>query len=174
MSVYMILDAEIHIDGYNFYRGDRNFALDKSKSKSNDVSEGGGCIIYYKSQLADKISLDECFKAPDSLAINMNTGSGKVKLCCIYRSQSLNIMQNHTLLTSVKNASDISNEHETIMFGDFNLPDVNWVTGSVIAPENSKNVILNNEMEFMNMFHKNGLNWLLTDEITRRRLVNGC
>ena len=49
---------------------------------------------------------------------------------------------------------------------------MSWLTGSVVGPLNTTNKILQAQRDYLNIIHNSGLAWLLTNEITRRRLVN--
>ena len=60
-----------------------------------------------------------------------------------------------------------------MVVGDFNLPDVSWETGNIKCSHLTKNDNLLNQMEYMELSNELGMKWFLTNEITRRRLVNG-
>ena len=164
-----ILDAELQISGYSFIRRDRNYDI---KDESSDtISLGGGSIIYYKNYI--NISVFECFdKAPDSIAISVLTSGGKICLACIYRSPSLSSKQNDNLLQCMDKICHEDNEFETVMIGDFNLPNVSWENGMVKAPIGTNNKVLTNQEKYVNLFNDKGMSWYFTDAITRRRIVN--
>ena len=163
-----ILDAELQISGYSFVRRDRNY--DINSDCSDIVSSGGGSMIYYKNYI--NINVVEFFdKAPDSLAISVSTSGGIVCLGCIYRSPSLSYSQNDKLLECINSICHESNEFETILIGDFNLPNVSWENGIVKTPKGSNNKVLGNQERYVNLFNDKGMSWYFTDEITRRRLV---
>ena len=92
---------------------------------------------------------------------------------CIYRSPNLSITLNKRLLSCIKDICKASNTYETIVVGDFNLPDVFWETGNIKCSHLTKNDNLLNQMEYMELFNELGMKWFLTNEITRRRIVNG-
>ena len=163
-----ILDAEIAIDGYMIFRKDRDFSINND-CRSDHTSNGGGSIIYVKCSVnASKV---DSFIAPDSVAVEIETSIGKVNLACIYRSQSLNVTQNNCMLQAMAHLSN-QNE-ESIIVGDFNLPNVSWVTGTVDAPWSTTNKSLVAQKKFMEFVHNNGLVWSISNEITRRRVVDG-
>ena len=164
-------DAELQIDGYAFYRGDRDFNLYNS-GIDNSVSDGGGSIIYYKNYIQAKEN-DICKNAPDSVAIDIDTRIGKVCIACIYRSTSLSTHYNSVLLNCINVICKETNDFETLLIGDFNLPDVSWENGNVNGVVSSENKFLNLQLEYMTLFNEKGLSWCLTNEITRRRMVNG-
>ena len=119
-----ILDAELQIDGYSFIRHDRNFQI-KIDDSNPSMSAGGGSIIYYRNYIS--VSVHDCFdNAPDSLAISIQTSHGNVCLACIYRSPSLSKNQNDQLISCLAKVCEESNDFETVLIGDFNLPDVSW------------------------------------------------
>ena len=151
------------------FRKDRDFKIENSTK--NDISGGGGSIIYVKSYC--NASLVNSFNtAPDSLAVNMTTSGGVINICCIYRSTSLNLNQNNILLSCIKNICNVKSDFETILLGDFNLPNVLWETGSINSNIASKNQFLINQQKFLDIFNDRGLTWYFTNETTRRRLVN--
>ena len=51
-------------------------------------------------------------------------------------------------------------------------PDVSWKNGNVIGVLSSENKFLNFHLEYLTLFTEKGMNWLLTNEVTRRRMVN--
>ena len=165
-----ILDAEITIDGYSIFRQDRNFKTDASK---HDISHGGGSIIYIKSNI--KTSVVANFNnVPDSLAVTIETEIGNLCIACIYRSMSLNVLQNAKLISSLKTICNVNNDFETVILGDFNLPDVSWETGCVNNGLIGNNKSFMNQERFMDVFNDAGLSWYFTKETTRRRLVKGA
>ena len=94
-----IMNSEISIDGFDIFRRDRDFLLNRTKKTSN-VSAGGGSVIFVRSDL--NASRIETFNAPDSVAINFMTNSGKVNIACVYRSPSLTMDQNQSVLSCIK------------------------------------------------------------------------
>ena len=162
-----ILDAEVHIDGYTLFRHDRDFKVNES---SHDVSHGGGSIIYVRSDInvCKEVALAN---APDSLAVMIETSVGKLCIACIYRSNSLNSIQNSNLISCLKSICNVDNVFETILIGDFNLPDVSWDTGCVNGGVVGNNKAFLNQNRYMDMFSEAGLSWYFTKEATRRRIV---
>ena len=158
-----IFNAEIAIPGFNIFRQDRNFTLDRTKNQ-DDVSTGGGSIIYIRDTLHANII--SSFDAPDSVAVHLSTTVGDIVIVCVYRTMSLNVAQDTALLNSLRKLCLANSSKEIFVVGDFNMPNVCWVTGT--AP-GSSNIV----DEYLNVVTDSGLNWYITDEITRRRLVNG-
>ena len=132
-----------------------------------EVSTGGGSVIYVKNTFS--ASAISSFNAPDSLAVLVNTPIGNIKIACVYRSDSLNKTQDRLLLSSLKHLCTVDPSSEMIMVGDFNMKDVSWITGNVTGPVDGSSI----SNEYMNMITESGLNWHITDQITRRRLVQG-
>ena len=171
-----ILDSEISINGYRFFRKDRNFdihdvGIDNLK---DEISGGGGSIIYFKDTL--DVTLVQSFynKAPDSLAIEIDSSIGKFCIACVYRSPNLNDLLNSVLLSCIKDICNESNAFETALIGDLNLPDISWETGSLKTGNSStNNKSLLQQLEFMDVFNQLGLSWGLVNEITRCRMVQG-
>ena len=65
----------------------------------------------------------------------------------------------------------VDDNSELIIVGDFNLPDINWVSGRVLAPDGTTNKALVNQNENMDIIIQKGLVWHITNQITRRRMV---
>ena len=142
-----VLDAEIEIEGYKFFRKDRNFNIKNNdiatKNSGVDYSSGGGSIIYYRNDINAKIVKDFSERAPDSLAIELDSNIGQFCIACIYRSPNLTAPMNNILLSSIKDICKTSNKFETVVVGDFNLPDVSWDTGNVKCPQVTQNYFCN-------------------------------
>ena len=172
-----VLDAEIEIEGYKFFRKDRNFNIKNNdiatKNSGVDYSSGGGSIIYYRNDINAKIVEDFSEHAPDSLAIEFDSNIGQFCIACIYRSPNLTAPMNNILLSSIKDICKTSNKFETVVVGDFNLPDVSWDTGNVKCPQVTQNELFLQQMQYVETFNELGMKWFLTNETTRRKLVNG-
>ena len=95
-----LFDAKVDIPGYTLFRHDRDFQLDRTKfdkaNNHNKYSGGGGSAIYIKSNL--NAELVKKNSGPDSVAILLDTNIGKVLIGCLYRSPSLNNIQDKELL----------------------------------------------------------------------------
>ena len=172
-----VLDAEIEIEGYRFFRKYRNFNIKGNdtimENEGNHYSMGGGSIIYYRNDMNAKIVKDFSEKAPNSLALELDSNVSRFCVACVYRSPNLSITLNKKLLSCIKEICKTSNTYETIVVGDFNLPDVSWETGNIKCSHLTQNDNLLNQMEYMELFNELGMKWFLTNETTRRRLVNG-
>ena len=77
------------------------------------------------------------------------------------------------MLSSIKDICKTSNKFETVVVGNFNLPDVSWDTGNVKCPQVTQNELFLQQMQYVETFNELGMKWFLTNETTRRRLVNG-
>ena len=163
-----ILDAEIKIPGFKQFRRDRDFTISVD-TENKSVSNGGGCVIYIKEHLNP--TEIEWFRAADSIAVEFDSNIGRVNIACIYRSVSLSQIQNDTMTKMLTKLSDYN--VESIFVGDFNLPNVSWLSGTINSPIDTKNKGLIIQKQFVECVHKNGLVWYITDEVTRRRVVNG-
>jgi hypothetical protein len=164
-----ILESEIQIDGFRIFRQDRNLKLDGSV---RETSGGGGSIIYVRDNIiASRVLAFN--RAPDSVAVKIDTSDGQVCVACIYRSPALNYQQNELLRNCIMGICDEKNDYETILLGDFNLPNVSWDTGVLNAKVSSTNKALGIQGKFIELFNDKGMTWYFKTESTRRRLVNG-
>ena len=164
-----LYESEIAINGYNCFRQDRNFKLDRSKSDET-TSCGGGSVIYVR----DNISVEKISKLSgnlDSVAILIDCSIGKLLLSCIYRSPSLSAKQDEILFRCFDSLTKYGDNIEKLFVGDFNLTDVSWLSGSVLGSFHSVNSSINAQRRYLDSVHNAGLSWLLTDEVTRRRIV---
>ena len=165
-----IEDAEVSIQGFNHFRGDRNFKVCKVGQRSGQAaaegvvsgsdcsgsaSGGGGSIIYVRDYLRP-ILIKE-FNAPDSLALSIQTDIGDLIIACVYRTQALTDAQNRHLIGSIKNLSKVNSEAEVIVVGDLNLPDVCWVSGTVEGPIGTSNKTLCLQQLYMDFITEEGL-----------------
>ena len=95
-------------------------------------------------------------------------------MACIYRSPNLSSALNSVFISCLKNIFNESNVFETLLVGDFNLPDISWETCCLKNGNNcTSNKLLLQQLEYMDVFNQKGLKWSLVNEITRRRLVKG-
>ena len=66
----------------------------------------------------------------------------------------------------------ISDIDQVNLVGDFNLPDVCWSNGTVRGPIDTSDRRLLNQKKYIDCFVSCGLTWHITDDITRRRIVD--
>ena len=174
-----IENSEVDIVGYRCFRADRGFktkgkdelATGEGDGECSGTSRGGGSVIYVKDYINPKLC--SSFKAPDSLAVSLQCDLGTVHIVCVYRSQALTGTQNKQLVNALKKLSVDYPDDEIIIVGDFNLPDVCWVTGTVRGAIESNNKATQLQKAYLDFITDQGLTWHVTDEITRRRVVSG-
>lgn len=157
-----ITDAEIFIENFKIFRGDRNDGRDK-----------GGSAIYVHNNIPC-VRID-CFNPNDSLAVLIDLPNFQLAIACVYRSQSISHEDNLSMISQIKNLkSVIPSDAELMVVGDFNLPNVCWDTGTVICPTQTRNKHFGIQKKFVDMFLDEGLFWHLPDgTTTRRRMYNG-
>ena len=169
-----ILDSELHIEGFRFCRKDRDFNIAKdSDLNCFDNSGGGGSIIYYSEKLVVHPDVKFNKNAPDSVAIKIDTVYGVIEVACIYRSMNLSKNLNKKLISCIEDISNINNDFETFIVGDFNLPDISWENCTLKGVMTTRNKNLLQQLEFADTFSRLGLKWYLVNETTRQRLVKG-
>ena len=152
-----IKDCEIVLENFKVYRVDRK----------NGQKGGGSCIYIHKSIDGEFI---KNFKAPDSVGIDIKINNHFLKLVCVYRSQNLEPTEQNYLLNQIENLK-IGRE-DLLLFGDLNLPDVNWDSFTVNCRENTRDSNLLLQKQYLDTFSEKGLSPVLENgTITRRRLV---
>ena len=153
-----INDCEVRLENFRIYRNDRN----------NGKNGGGSCIFVHKSINAEFINN---FKAPDTVGIDLKINNYCLKLLSVYRSQNLDISEQNVLLSQIDNLN-IKPDEDLLIFGDFNLPDVNWDSFVVNCNENTCNNNLILQRQYLDVFSTKGLSCLLDNgTITRRKMV---
>ena len=130
---------------------------------------GGGSCIYvhmrYNAQILESFSLR------DSLGVKVFLNSGDVNIVCLYWSP-LSTEEHDIAVRSELHKLPISNIDQVILVGDFNLPDVCWSNGTIRGPIDTSDRRLLNQKKYIDCFVSCGLTWHITDDITRRRIVD--
>ena len=149
-------DAELDIPNYNIYR--------------NDLNPSGGTCIYVHVRHTVQVLVNKSIR--DFMGLTVFLDTGKLHLVCLYRSPSSNVEQDVLVRNELAKLPSTDTDR-IILLGDFNLPDVCWVTGSVKGPDNTTDRKLINQQEYLDCIVANGFSWHITNEITRRRFVCG-
>lgn len=153
-----IKDCEIILENFKVYRVDRK----------NGQKGGGSCIYIHKSIDGEFI---KNFNAPDSVGIDIKVNNHFLQLVCLYRSQNLETTEQNYLLTQVENLK-IEQGEDLLLFGDFNLPNVNWDSFAVNCNDNTRDSNLILQKQYLDVFSEKGLSSVLENgTITRRRIV---
>ena len=121
-----INDAEISVDGFNFYRLDREGMV------------GGGLLVYVNDQLDSSLCLemmDSEFK--EALWCNIRTATGVVLIGLCYRSPSSSATNNDHLLDMFRAAMNRSKVSHVMIFADFNYPDIDYWHDMVAAGDDA-------------------------------------
>ena len=146
------------MDNFNVFRCDRK----------NGKDGGGSCIFVHKTIQAEYIY---DFVAPDSVGVSVKIQNQLTKYFCIYRSQNLTFTERSELLQSIKMIKCKSDE-EVQIYGDFNLPNVNWDIGVVNCPINTVNAFYTIQQDFFSVLSEKGFAPLIkSGTVTRRRVV---
>ena len=122
-----IVDAEIHLSGYNLYRTDRKHG------------KGGGVLLYVR----DKIKCISCEKLngmefdESHWAIITLENRRKILIGIVYKSTGSTNINNENLLKLLMQTSKVANIDRTIIMGDFNFPELNFEWGLVDGSNDS-------------------------------------
>ena len=114
-----IKNAEISLKGYEICRCDR------------EEGRGGGCLIYYKSQISVSELIAESSKIKtkgvQSLWIEFNQRSTKFQVGLYYISPKSTEEERQLMFDEIRRLNG-SSKTNTIICGDFNFPAINWET----------------------------------------------
>ena len=94
-----------------------------------------------------------------------------ITVVCLYRSPS-STEEHDIAVRSELHKLPISDIDQVILVGYFNLPDVCWSNGTVLGPIDTSDRRLLNQKKYIDCFVSCGLTWHITDDITRRRIVD--
>ena len=155
-----MFDAEFYIPIFRLFRQDRLH------------SEGGGSCIYVHKSIVN-VSICKNFNFSDCIAVSIDFNTIKLIVIVLYRSPSLNFDESINIVNQLAVfLNSLSNDHEIIIVGDFNLPNVSWNDGVVKCPINTVNKYFIMQSSYLQFFSAFNLQWVLTDDIiTRRRKV---
>ena len=92
------------------------------------------------------------FVAPDSVGISLKLNNHWLNIVCVYRSQNLSFAERTNLYNSLKEIKIKQNE-ELQVYGDFNLPNVNWDTSTVNCPINTVNPFFTIQRDFLEVLN---------------------
>ena len=106
-----VLDAELQVPGYNFFRKDRK------------GRRGGGVLLFIKDDL--KVEHLENFSANEveSIWCLLKLNNISTRLGLFYRPPSYNAEQDKMLFDEIRSHLNFKN---TIIMGDFNFPCIDW------------------------------------------------
>src|SRR3989442_647926 len=108
------LDSELEIKDYNFLRKDR---------KNEFQSQGGGIIIYYKSELSMVDIISDYNLNIDHIWVKIYMSSSKpISMGYFYRPPDSTEEQEKFLIDMISKYKT----RNTIVIGDFNYGDINW------------------------------------------------
>lgn len=111
-------DSLINVPGYSLYRHDRT------------GKRGGGACILVKNEVNGiklKSNQNTNYHVPDSISavwINVTFSHSTFLLGCVYRPNDITLNDNTMLLNTLSQVYE-SNVN-TLIFGDFNYPQINW------------------------------------------------
>ena len=111
-------DAQIEIPGYNISRCDRNARV------------GGGVLLYSHENLP--ITNLKTYDDQICEALICTCISTKSVICVLYRPPNANVLSFRSCLDFMDNyLKEVGEEFQLKLFGDFNMPVINWPNNSV-------------------------------------------
>lgn len=115
-----ITNAQVHIPGYEIIRCDRS------------TRKGGGVLLYLSDQLIS--SSIETFDDKMCQAIACTCEASKTLIMIAYRPPNAETHSSKNLFRFLQGYISAANdEYDVIIMGDFNLPNINWVTSEITS-----------------------------------------
>ena len=109
--------AEVNLQGFRMFNVD----------KPSPSKRGGGSVLYVKESLRPILRKTTATTTYEIVHVDiMPSGGITLKIVLVYRNPRIAAAEEDVLCDELD--SIISSSHETILIGDFNLPDINWET----------------------------------------------
>ena len=122
-----VFNAELDLDEYDIHRRDR------------EGKSGGGVVICVKKIF--KSVLIEKSKVSEAIFVKINIpGKSPVILCSAYRAPDLSLDNNKLLCEEIFNVKNKFKKSIFWLSGDFNLPDIDWVSHSITTHQYSTTI----------------------------------
>ena len=151
-------DRSLQIKSHIFFRGDRLY--------NGVVRRGGGVLILVPVKyVVSEIGEHYCTEVFESIAISLHTSARPVCLVCVYRPPSI---------TSERSFSDMFEKYyndlhlytkNLIIVGDFNYPDIDWLSHRVSKQSSAAE-------SFLNFVLSNGLHQLVTSPTRENHMLD--
>ena len=110
-----IEDSEIKFEGYSLFRRDRNNVLKE---------RGGGVLLYINEKLKGVKELDDvCYPCETVWAKIRDKFKNEIYFGVCYRSPTAS---EEEILAIFEQVRKYSQQHQTVIIGDFNYSDINW------------------------------------------------
>ena len=117
------LVTEYQIQGFKFFNKDR-------------ISRrGGGVATYIREYLNPTHHETPADATTEHISININTGSTTLNFNVVYRKPGQTVEEDIKLYNSLSTAI---NNKESVIVGDFNLPNINWTNNVGIESESHR------------------------------------
>jgi Endonuclease-reverse transcriptase len=119
-----LTNAMLNIEGYNFQN---DLRMDRTDT-ANGI--GGGLAVYTKTGL-EVLPCDTPVEFNQHVKFSIKSGSEKVNVYLIYRPPAGGQVSKEQLCNLIETV-----EKNSILVGDFNLPDINWASGQTRGKDN--------------------------------------
>jgi hypothetical protein len=107
-------------NNYTVYRKDR-------------MSRGGGvCLFVVNPILSNRVTMSECYKDLEIVAIDIHVGECKFRVISCYKAPAVSVSCVQSLCNCINSLCNVT--FPIIMCGDFNFPTINWS----LAPSDHK------------------------------------
>ncbi len=93
-------------------------------------SQGRGVCFYCHESIFQCCTEIEGIDGAESVYLHMKTTEGSTKIGCVYRSPNNSELNNDKLSKSFSDYSRVHQDEDIVIVGDFNFPEINWLTCS--------------------------------------------
>ena len=105
--------------------------------KDRDDGYGGVIIIYKRSLIVEEI---HHHKSTEIVSIKLETKNNPTIISSCYRPPNCSLQTNESLTNEINALCKKFKNNPIWIGGDFNLPDIDWMTNSIISHKNSTEV----------------------------------
>ena len=117
--------SEVGLPGYTIFNADR----------PTPSGRGSGSLLYIKQTLQPVLKTLYANETCEMIGVKIKLSNDAfIKIVLVYRNSHILVDSESLLYEKIEET--VSSMHETVIFGDFNLPNINWNTLTSQAPGN--------------------------------------
>ena len=135
-NIDIIIGSETHLS-YNISNAEILPPEYSAARKDRDDGYGGVIIIYKRSLIVEEI---HHHKSTEIVSIKLETKNNPTIISSCYRPPNCSLQTNESLTNEINALCKKFKNNPIWIGGDFNLPDIDWMTNSIISHKNSTEV----------------------------------